>query len=173
MLGDEVKIELSKFAKSVIKASRQNLTKKGKNSSKQLYNSLDFNLRVMKNSISFEFLMEAYGKFQDQGVSGVEQTYNTPFSYKTKMPPPKAFDKWIVKKGLEGIRDKEGKFVSRKSLQYMIARSVFKKGIKPSLFFTKPFEAAFKRLPEDLINKFGFDIDKFLNDTTKNITNGN
>ena len=117
--------------------------------------------------------METYGKFQDQGVSGTEQSYNTPFSYKTKMPPPKAFDKWIVKKGLDGIRDKEGKFVSRKSLQFMIARSVFKKGIKPSLFFTKPFEAAFKRLPDDLINKFGLDIEKFLTSTTKNITNGN
>lgn len=173
MLGDELKIELTKFAKAVIKASRQNLTKKGKNSSKQLYNSLGYEVRVMKNSFAFSFLMEAYGKFQDQGVSGTEQTYNTPFSYKAKIPPPKAFDKWIVKKGLDGIRDKEGKFVSRKSLQFMIARSVFKKGIKPSLFFTKPFEAAFKRLPDDLINKFGLDIEKFLTSTTKNITNGN
>jgi hypothetical protein len=52
MLGEEVKIELSKFAQAVIKASRQNLTKKGKIFNKTLYNSLDYELRVMKNSFA-------------------------------------------------------------------------------------------------------------------------
>jgi hypothetical protein len=68
MLSDEVRIELSKFAKAVIKSSRSNLTRKGKNASKELYNSLDFDLNVSKNSFSLAFLMEAYGKFQDVGV---------------------------------------------------------------------------------------------------------
>ena len=172
MLGDEVKIELSKFAKAVIKASRQNLTKKGKNSTKQLYNSLDYEVRVMKNSFAMSFLMEAYGKFQDQGVSGKKKKYNTPFNYKDKMPPSKAFDKWSIRKGI-APRDKEGKFIKRKSLNFLIARSIYNNGIKPSLFFTKPFEAAFERLPEDLIKKFGLDLERFLTSTTKNITNGN
>ena len=172
MLGEELKIELSKFAKAVIKASRQNLTKKGKNSTKQLYNSLDYEVRVMKNSFAMDFLMESYGKFQDQGVSGKKKKYNTPFNYKTKMPPSKAFDKWSIRKGI-APRDKKGRFIKRKSLNFLIARSIYNNGIKPSLFFTKPFEAAFKRLPDDLINKFGLDIEKFLTSTTKNITNGN
>lgn len=170
MLGDELKIELSKFAQAVIKASRQNLTKKDKNSSKELYNSLDYELRVMKNSFAFSFLMEPYGKFQDQGVSGKKKKYNTPFSYKDKMPPSKAFDKWSIKKGI-APRDKKGKFIKRKSLNFLIARSIYNNGIKPSLFFTKPFEAAFKKLPDDLINKFGLDVERFLTSTTKNITN--
>jgi hypothetical protein len=47
--------------------------------------------------------------------------------------------------------------------------SVYHQGIKPSLFFTKPFEAAFKRLPDDLIEKFGLDAEKlFMNTTFKN-----
>jgi hypothetical protein len=114
MLSDEVRIELSKFAKAVIKSSRSNLTRKGKNASKELYNSLDFDLNVSKNSFSLAFLMEAYGKFQDEGVRGKKKKYNTPFSYKSKMPPSKAFDKWTIRKGL-APRDKEGKFISRKS----------------------------------------------------------
>jgi hypothetical protein len=41
------------------------------------------------------------------------------------------------------------------------------------MFFTKPFEAAFKRLPDDLIEKFGLDIEDFLKFTTNNLPNGN
>jgi hypothetical protein len=74
------------------------------------------------------------------------------------MPPPKAFDKWIVRKGI-APRDK-GKFKSRKGLQFAIARSIYKKGIKPSMFFTKPFTAAFKRLPDDLVEAYSIGLEK-------------
>jgi hypothetical protein len=78
------------------------------------------------------------------------------------MPPPKAFDKWIVRKGLSP-RTKGGQFKNRKSLSFAIARSVFMNGIKPSLFFTKPFESAYKRLPEELVEKYGLDALKLFN----------
>ena len=55
------------------------------------------------------------------------------------MPPSKAFDKWTVRKGI-APRDKEGKFLKRQSLNFLIARSIYKKGIRATLFFTKPFE---------------------------------
>jgi hypothetical protein len=110
------------------------------------------------------FEMNEYGFYQDKGVSGVKKKYNTDFKYTNKMPPAKAFDKWIVRKGL-APRDK-GKFQSRKSLSYLIARSVYINGIKPSLFFTKPFEKAYKRLPNDLVEAFGLDAIKLFNTTT-------
>jgi hypothetical protein len=170
-MNENLHKELSKFAKVVVKASRSNLTRKGKNSSKKLYNSIDFDLETSKNSFSLGFLMEDYGLFQDKGVSGKKRKYNTPFSYRDKKPPSKAFDKWSVRKGI-APRDKDGKFISRKSLNYLIARSVYINGIKPSLFFTKPFEAAFKNLPDDLIQKFGLDVDKFIEFTTKDLPHG-
>jgi hypothetical protein len=40
-------------------------------------------------------------------------------------------------------------------MKFALARSIFNKGIKKSLFFTKPFEAAYKRLPEELVEKYG------------------
>tara|TARA_R110002095_G_scaffold168121_1_gene145878 strand:- start:1002 stop:1433 length:432 start_codon:yes stop_codon:yes gene_type:complete len=138
-----VKDELNRFAKYVISQSRANLTRQKKNSSKELYNSLDSEVNVSANSFSLSFLMAEYGVFQDKGVSGVKKKYNTKYAYTTKMPPPSKMDKWIVKKGI-APRGKDGKFISRKSLQFMIARSIFNNGIKPSLFFTKPFEKAFK-----------------------------
>ena len=164
-----VQQELNRFAKYVIQQSRTNLTKGKKNSSKALYNSLDYDINVSPNSFSLSFLMEDYGVFQDKGVSGVKKKYNTPYSYTNKMPPPSKMDKWIVRKGLKGVRGKDGKFISRKSLQFMIARSIYNNGIKPSLFFTKPFQKAFTNLDKDIIKAYQLDVEELLKFTT----NGN
>tara|TARA_R110002153_G_scaffold152986_1_gene304736 strand:+ start:4869 stop:5369 length:501 start_codon:yes stop_codon:yes gene_type:complete len=164
---ENVQKELNAFAKYVISQSRANLTRAKKNSSKQLYNSLDSDLKVSKNSFSLSFLMEDYGVFQDKGVSGVKKKYNTPYSYTTKMPPPSKMDKWIVRKGI-APKDDKGKFISRKSLQFMIARSIFNNGIKPSLFFTKPFKKAFKNLDKDIVKAFKLDVEQLLETTINN-----
>lgn len=152
----EVQKQLDKFKAYVISESRKNLTNLKKNSSKKLYNSLRGEAKAMPNSFSMDFFMADYGHFQDKGVSGVVKKYNTPYNYTTKMPPTRSLDKWIVRRGI-APRGKNGKFVSRQGLKFAIARSIFKNGIKPSLFFTKPFEAAYKRLPSDLVDKFGLD----------------
>ena len=154
----ETQKALNDFGKYVVQQSRTNLTKGKKNASKRLYDSIEYQVNVGANDLSVVFSMEDYGKFQDLGVSGVKKKYNTPYSYKDKMPPAKAFSDWVVRKGLKGIRDEKGRFIKRKSLQFIIARSVYTKGIKPSLFFTKPFERAFERLPQELQEKFGIDL---------------
>jgi len=156
----ETKDILNKFAKYVIQQARTNLTKEKKNVSKELYNSLEYKINEYKDSIDLLFSMEDYGPFQDLGVSGTKTKYNTTYKYTTKMPPAKAFSQWVVRKGLEGTRDKSGKFVKRKSLQYAIARSIFLHGIKPSYFFTKPFQRAFKYIPDELAEAFVFDIEQ-------------
>ena len=156
----ETREALNKFAKYVIQQARTNLTKGKKNVTKELYNSLDYSINTNPNSINVIFEMEDYGTFQDLGVSGTKTKYNTPYSYKNKMPPSKAFSQWVVRKGLEGTRDKKtGRFLSRKSLQYAVAKNIFKYGIKPSMFFTKPFERAFENLPIELQESFGIDIE--------------
>ena len=156
----ETREALNKFAKYVIQQARTNLTKGKKNVTKELYNSLDYSINTNPDSINVIFEMEDYGTFQDLGVSGTKKKYNTPYSYTTKMPPIKAFSQWVVRKGLEGTRDKKtGRFLSRKSLQYAVAKNIFKYGIKPSMFFTKPFERAFKNLPSELQESFVTDIE--------------
>lgn len=164
MNQSELQIELNKFRDYVISQAKANLTRQGKNSSKSLYNSIKGNVKANTNSFEMEFSMEEYGFYQDKGVSGIKKKYNTDYKYTNKMPPAKAFDKWVVRKGL-APREK-GKFKNRKSLSFAIARSVYFNGIKPSLFFTKPFEAAYKRLPEQLVEAFGLDAIKLFNSTT-------
>lgn len=164
MAQDEVQKALDKFRDHVIRQARSNLTRLKKNSSKRLYNSIDGKVKAMPNSISMEFTMEEYGFYQDKGVSGKEKKYDTPFSYKSKMPPPSKLDKWVVRKGI-APRDEKGKFINRKSLTFLIARGIYKNGIKPSLFFTKPFESAYKKLPNELIEKYGIEAAKLFMET--------
>lgn len=152
---------LEKFRDLVVAEAKANLQKMGKDTSGKLSNSIKGEVKEMKNSIGVYFEMEPYGNFQDKGVSGTQRKFDTPYSYRDKMPPPSAFDKWIVKKGI-APRSASGKFQSRKGLQFAIARTIFKQGIKPSLFFTRPFEEAYKTLPDTLIDKYGLDSEKLL-----------
>ena len=154
---------LEKFRDLVVAEAKNELQILNKDSSGKLRNSIKGEVKEMPNSIGVYFEMEPYGNFQDKGVSGVKQKFDTPYSYKTKMPPPSAFDKWIVRKGI-APRSATGKFQSRKGLQFAIAKSVFKYGIRPSLFFTRPFEAAYKTLPDTLIDKYGLDAEQLLNE---------
>jgi hypothetical protein len=160
--------ELNKFAKYVIQQSRSNLTKYKKNASKELYNSLGYDLTASTNSFSLAFLMEEYGMYQDKGVSGIKKKYDTPFAYTNKRPPASAFSSWVVRKGI-APRDEGGKFTKRKGIQFAIAKTIYEKGIRPSLFFTKPFERAFKRIDQDLIEAFALDVETLLDYTLKDI----
>jgi len=151
--------ELKKFRDYVVKQARANLTRAGKKSSGALYESIDGEVKAMPNSIGIYFDMEEYGVYQDQGVNGVQRGWGSPYKYTTKMPPMKKLDGWLVRKGI-APRDKKGKLLPRKSLQFLIARSIFRKGIKPSLFFTKAFEGGYKKLPDELIKKYGLDMEE-------------
>ena len=163
---------LDEFKANVINEAKRNLS--AQNTSGRLKDSLKGYVKESKNSIQVSFEMEAYGFFQDQGVKGVKSGKSLGgYRYTRRggqgslkgMPPPKAFDKWTVRKGI-APRDKEGRFIKRKSLNFLIARSIFNKGIKPTLFFTKPFEKYYKRLPKELTEKYALDMVNLFNTIT-------
>tara|TARA_R100001163_G_C4915340_1_gene97842 strand:- start:7 stop:537 length:531 start_codon:yes stop_codon:yes gene_type:complete len=163
---DNIQDLLNDFRSNVIREAKRNLT--NQNTSGRLSKSLKSYVKESKNSIQISFEMEDYGFFQDRGVQGTKSGKSLDgYKYTNKMPPPKAFDKWIVKKGFKDtIRDKKGRFVKRKGLAFIIARSIFEKGIKPTLFFTKPFEKFYKRLPNELVEKYGLDMEKLFTQIT-------
>ena len=67
MLADKyLRDELNKFAKYVIQQSRSNLTKGKKNASKELYNSLGYEVSKSAKSTFLAFNMADYGTFQDR-----------------------------------------------------------------------------------------------------------
>ena len=161
---DEV---VNKYAKYVVQQSKSNLTKDKKGGG-DLYNSVSYKIAKSQDDFLLEFLMEDYGAFVDRGVKGKTSTYPqtsaalSKFQYGSGTGPKggltKGIRKWLQKKRFQ-FRDKKGRFMSYESMTYLISRSIYNKGLKANLFFTKPFEAGLKRLPDDLIKGFELDIE--------------
>jgi len=152
---------MREFGQYVITQSRSALTRKKKNLSSTLYKSLDFDVIEASGSISTVFEMAHYGQFQDQGVSGTEKKYNTPFSYRSKKPPHGAILNWVKARKIR-FRDSKGRFTrgNYKSIAFVIQNSIYKKGIKPSLFFTRPYNLGVERYESKIIKAFINDISK-------------
>ncbi len=177
---ENVQAELNAFAKYVISQSRANLTRGKKNDTKELWDSLKYDLNVSKNSFGLEFLMEEYGIYQDRGVKGTRKGKSLDnFSYKQSSNvvgfehKTQTFAKWAKRRGIQ-FRNRKGRFVSHKQTGFMLAQIIKKNGIKPSMFFTKPFNKAFKNLDKDIVSAFRLDVERFIKTTTKdNFKNGN
>jgi len=157
---------LRHFAEIIIKKGKQILNAKGK--AGKLSESLKYRLEATSKGYNLIFKGADYATFVDKGVSGTKttRTYHnvfgkrerSPFKYTTKQPPASVLDKWIVKKGFGEIRDKKGRFISRKSLQFLLARSIKSKGLASSSFFSKPMSVELARIDTELLGSFKADI---------------
>lgn len=165
MLNDDLhtKEELNEFAKAVVRGAESNLIKMGKRGSGGLYNSLDHAIEANSKGYTIKFFAEEYAEYVDKGVSGTERKYVTPYSFTNKMPPRLNILAWVNKKRMR-LRDDKGKFKKggQNTLAFLIQRHIFKKGIKPSLFFTKPFEQYFEELPDHLGKAYVLDVEKYI-----------
>ncbi len=78
----------------------------------------------------------------------------------TKYPPLSAIDKWLVRKPeLSGlVRDESGRFISRKSLTFLMARGIARDGIAPTDFINKALdnvrEELYQLLGEEMVVYF-------------------
>lgn len=151
---------VNEYSKSQESEIKKRLKNHGKYASGSLYNSIKVIPKETKNSFLVEYYMNEYGKFIDKGVKGSKQNRagNTPYKYTNKMPPVKAFDKWVVKKGI-APRGENGKFLSRKSIKFAIARSIFLRGIVPTNFFTIPFKRTQKQFEKGIEKSMAKDLD--------------
>ena len=173
----EVQQVLKRFKDYVIQQSRSNLSKGGKNVSKELYNSLKGEVITEDNYSIVRFSMAEYGQFQDQGVRGKSSSLKapkSPFRFGSgtgrKGGLTKSILKWVQAKGFQFRNKESGKFMSYQQTGYLITRSIFHKGIKPSLFFTKPFEAGYKKyIDTDLMKAFGQDVETMVDYNLKDI----
>lgn len=165
---------LQAFNKYVIQQARTNLTKGDKNVSKTLYDSLKAQTKVSQNSIENYIEMERYGQFLDLGVKGKvssQRAPNSPFKYGSgtgkKGGLTEGIRGWVKARRFQFKNRETGKFMSYEQTAQLITRSIYLKGTKPTLFFSKPFEKGFESLPEELIKAYGLDIESFLKFTLK------
>ena len=166
---DNIERYLESFGKQVVNRSKGNLQRAGKGG--KLENSIKFEIVTTPDGFSVQFYMSSYGQFVDKGVSGTQtkrtfkdykgKAIKTPYSYKNSkghsQPPSSALDKWVVRKGI-APRDASGKFMSRKSITFLIARSIGRKGIQGISFFQKPLGLGLKEFGKDLLGSVKEDI---------------
>lgn len=150
---------LEEWGRNIVKQSRANLTRQGKRASNGLYRSLKSKVDF-GNEKKITITGADYLDFVDQGVSGKRKKYNTPFSFKNKMPPREPIKDWIKTKKLF-LRDEKGRFKKGgiNSLSFLIQRSIFNKGLRPSLFFTRAMETSEKTYLPRLIQAYLDDLD--------------
>jgi len=159
---------LDAFGQDVVRLSQINVGsyRRAVNSRGKSYRKRIDNSGALRNSIGYQldmrgedgrfiagrvtFSMLDYGKYVDAGRK------------KGKGIPVKPLMAWIKKKPLK-IRDLEtGAFVKAtdarvKSLAFLISRKAKEKGIKPTNFFSDPFNEKFETLGKDLANAVGDD----------------
>ena len=169
MKTDNIERYLESFGKQVVNRSKGNLQKAGKGG--KLEESMKFEVITTTDGFTVQFYMSSYGQFVDKGVSGTqtERTFKdykgkvikTPYSYKNSkghsQPPSKALDKWVVRKGI-APRDASGKFMKRKTITFLIARSIGRNGIQGISFFQKPLGLGLKQFGKDLLGNVKEDI---------------
>jgi|TARA_R110002060_G_scaffold48819_2_gene59801 hypothetical protein len=157
---------LNSFGKQVVNRAKGNL-QKAKGGGTNLEKSLSFKVITSAEGFSVQFYMDSYGTFVDKGVSGTKvkrsfkdykgRTISSPYKYTTKQPPSRVLDKWIVKKGI-APRDEKGRFMSRKSISFLIARSIKRKGIQGISFFQKPLMLGLKQFGKEMLGAVKDDI---------------
>ena len=153
---------LNSFGQSVVNKSKGILKKKKKVVTGTLLNSISYTLSESKQGFTLKFLMADYGKFIDKGVSGTKKDrYYVDYKGKKRKSPftygktrdgglTRGLDKWIVMRGI-APRDEKGRFISRKSLKFLIARKIFTQGIQGISFFQKPLQLEMR----DFYNQVG------------------
>jgi hypothetical protein len=147
--AENTRLALNKFGKYLVAESRKNLTKKKKNVTGNLYQSLAYEITAGPNSLDFDFLMAEYGEWVDKGRKA------------GKMPPFGAIYAWTARRRLQ-FKDNSGKFLSYAETARKVMIKIKAKGIEPSNFYSRPFQLGFEKLPTEIQEAYGLDVEDFL-----------
>ena len=163
---DSLENYLKSYGKYIVRQARGILKKRGKNVTGKLSKSLRYEIVETKKGYDIQFLASKYASFVNKGVSGTEgrRTYIdqdgkrkvSPFKFKNQ-PPSSVIEGWIKNRGIQG-RDRKGRFITRKSLAFLIARGIKRKGIPAASFYTQPLSYSFNKFKKDMIQHFKTDI---------------
>ena len=152
------KLILDSFGKQFIDAYRAGLDKKNANASKNLYNSLNFEVKIGKQSISLDILLNDYWKYLEYGCKGMETSYPDAY-YPAHFPPTKAIEEWIKIKPVTPEKKEGEKLPTQKQLAYLISRSIYQKGIEPRFIFRDAVDDVWEQLKDALNEAIEKDVE--------------
>jgi hypothetical protein len=134
---DKSLIEVEKkWAQSVVTNAKSILLRNKKVATGKLYNSVSYSVSP-DGDISFSYAEE--GKWVESGRRRG-----------ARYPPPGPILQWIKVKGIKGRDRTTGRFITDKSLTFLIQRAISRDGIKPVKFMSEAIEKATQQLLLDL-----------------------
>jgi hypothetical protein len=186
-LSDMEKL-LAGYIEKFLNTAADNLNKTQSVTTSNLLDSLDFEIVSDRNGYTINFTALDYYKFVDKGVrgAGASRKNNTsPYKFKFITPSKShviAIEKWIISNRLTatardvnryGRTGRERKAIDptkgRKTLAYIIARSIKRDGLYETGFWSDAFEDTFKDFGVKMSEALGKTITVNLQQMAKDI----
>ena len=172
---DPMQEMLSKYIVEFLKTASDNLNKTGSITTGALDESLDFNIVKLRNGYRIDFTALDYYKFVDKGVRGAgasRKNSTSPYRFKFINPSKShvtAIEKWIIRnrltataRDLKGRTGRERKAIDptkgRRTLAYIIARSIKKDGLYETGFWSDAFDKTFADFGAEMSKALGQSI---------------
>lgn len=89
-----------------------------------------------------------------------------------RFPPRKAMEEWAIQKKLPGVRDKQGRFIPRKTLNFLRAQSLARYGYKGTNFVDKAIQKLLKNVETEFGDAAKKYVEDILNEQIKIYTQG-
>ena len=171
LLSDDI-LEILKVETALLVAEmKKNLSKSGKSGS-----NLKRSIKDKAQDTSAQVSMNDYGVFIDKGVSGKNSSnfkgkrkavFRSKSNFKFGSGKSgggssweQKIDRWMSSKGISGGTDKLGNKISKKSINFLIRRSIFQHGIRGTMFASN----AFADFQDELYNRLStMDLTKNIN----------
>ena len=162
------------FGRSMVLRGKKILASKNKKASGTLIDSYHYKFIPLKKNqgmeLRFEFGQASdYWRFIDEGVKGVggytgsgrSRGGNSPYKFKYDNPGGKlanAIESWIRYKS---ISLKDGMTLT--GLSYAIGYSIKRRGLERTLFFTKPLEAMYDKMTQQVTDTYANEVEECIN----------
>jgi hypothetical protein len=175
---DYIEKLLLDYGKEFQSMAQGQLRRANKVSTGALSDSIKYIVKRTKNGYELNIEVLDYYKFIDKGVQGTgpgSRNTSSPYKYKDKMPPIKSIIKWMKTEISEAKkedqkyklskRQKKSRSVKamsmemkRKTLAFLIARKIKRRGLPYTGFWERSFEKTFQDLDVKLAQASGLNI---------------
>ena len=156
-----------KYKSVITDELEQSLDNVNRVASGKLRQSIRVDIDEEEEKISLSLYMDDYWKFVDKGVDGTQVKHGSPYKFTKKNVDNDAMLSFMKFRGITGkaaktIKPRKEPIPQSKlneQTAFLIGRSVAKKGLKPTDFFTDVInEDLKKRMSKDILKALGKDI---------------
>lgn len=164
VIWTETEKELKRTANLWRRNAQAALTRQDRNTTKALYHSMRIKTDIdeLGNPGVIMTPSVPYWEFVDLGVKGAKRSpfprqNKSPFRFRKKQPPIEPLIEWTKNRGITP-RDEQGRFISFRSFGFMLSRSIWYRGLKPSYFLTDTGKYIEDKYAADLAVAFSTDL---------------